>query len=349
MAYAGAVGDFRKCCEQLTPSRMPLLALGMEFDMRMSGVTRRESRLDVDKSVAGIIESVYRSDYDWAVVFPDDYVELEPLGLQMSDMEDRPTMPTQHLSMDRETLGRFRIPDASKEMRLPLHLEMIRRVKDELGDTVCVMGRIAAPFSALGLIYGIDTLLIKMLEEPGLVRDNMAFFVDHQIAFGQAQLDAGADVLWLGDCVAASNFLRAEHFADFAFEPACEVAAALVKTDGLIIYHTAETSAPHLKWQVQIPASVVNLGEGPSIAEIRRTLDTRKCLMGNFAPLLLRDGTPEQIADAASIMVRENLPGGGYMFNTGEGVMENTPVENMDAMLKAVRVAAASVLEGEAE
>ena len=345
MAYPGVVDDFRKCCELQTPSRMPIFALGLEFDMHVSGVTQREARLDIDKTVQGLVDTIHRSDYDWAMVFPDDYIEFEPLGLEMSDDEDRPTMPTQYLPMNRDTLNRFRIPNASKEMRLPIHLEMIRRVKEELGDTVCVVGRIAAPFSTLGLIYGIDPFLIALLEDPDLVRDNMAFFIDHQTAFGIAQLQAGADVLWLGDCVAASNFLRVEHYADFAFEPACEVANALVKENGLVIYHSAETSVPHLGWQVQMPASAVNLGEGPSVDEVRRELGPRKCLMGNFDPKPLRDADPQKVAEAAAAMVRENLPGGGYVFNTGEGVMETTPGENVEAMLKAARETAEAILE----
>jgi uroporphyrinogen-III decarboxylase len=324
---------------------MPLFALGLEFDMRISGVTQREARLDVGKTVAGLVDTIRRSDYDWAMVFPDDYIEFEPLGLQMSDDENRPTMPTQYLPMDRDTLNRFRIPDAGVEMRLPIHLEMIRRVKEALGDTVCVVGRIAAPFSTLGLIYGIDPFLVALLEDPDLVRDNMAFFTDHQTAFGIAQLQAGADVLWLGDCVAASNFLRVEHYADFAFGPACAVAEALVKADGLVIYHSAEISVPHIKWQVQTPASAVNLGEGPSVAEVRRELGAKKCLMGNFDPKPLRDAEPQQIADTAAAMVRENLSGGGYVFNTGEGIMETTPQENVEAMLNAAREAAAAVLK----
>jgi len=327
---------------------MPLFALGLEFDLRMSGITPREARLDVDRTVSGLVDSIRRSGYDWAMVFPDDYVEMEPLGLQMTDDENRPTMPTRYLPMDRETLRRFRIPDANREMRLPIHLEMIRRVKEELGDTVCVVGRIAAPFSALGLIYGIDPFLIGLLEDPDLVRDNMSFFVDHQTAFGIAQLEAGADVLWLGDCVAASSFLRVEHYADFAFAPACEVAASLVKANGLVIYHSAETSIPHLRWQVQIPASAINLGEGPSIAAVRRELGAEGCLMGNFDPIPLRDAEPQQVADAAAAMVRENLPAGGYVFNTGEGVMETTPPENVEAMLEAVRGTADAVLQEQA-
>ena len=59
--------------------------------------------------------------------------------------------------------------------------------------------------------------------------------------------------------------------------------------------------------------------------------------MGNFDPMVLRDGTPEQVAAETTSMVRENLPGGGYIFNTGEGVMTNSPPANVEAMMMAAK------------
>jgi len=337
MAYAGVKEDFLACSEGRVPSRMPVFSLGLEFHQQQAGLTNRETRTDIEKMVACQVRAVRDYDEDWAVIFPDDYIEFEPLGLKMSDMEDHPTMAVEYLPFTRETLNRFRIPDPKKEMRLPIHLEMIRRLKAELGDTVLVMGRIAAPYSALALIYGIDTLMIATLTEPELLKDNMKFFVEHQIMFGKAQLEAGADLLWLGDCCAASNFLRVEHFAEFAFDTAAAVAEPLRNMGGLVIYHNAETSLPHLKLQVQLPAHAINIGEGVSIAKIKRELSPQPCLMGNFDPKLLRDGTPEQVAESAEAMVRENLPGGRYIFNTGEGVMKNTPPANFQAMISAAR------------
>jgi uroporphyrinogen-III decarboxylase len=62
--------------------------------------------------------------------------------------------------------------------------------------------------------------------------------------------------------------------------------------------------------------------------------------MGNFDPILLRDGSPEQVAEAAGKMIGRNLPGGRYIFNTGEGVMCTSPPANVAAMLDAVRAVA---------
>ncbi len=345
MAYKGVVEDFRACIELRAPRRTPVFALGLELDMRVSGLNHEEQRTDVGKAVRGIVDAVRRFDYDWGMVFPDDYIEFEPLGLKMRLPPDGPAMAAEYLPLTRETLRKFRIPDARKEMRLPLHLEMIRRVKAALGDTVCITGRIAAPFSAPALIYGIDKWLMAMLEEPELARDNIEFFVDHQISFGQAQIEAGADLLWLGDCVADSHFIRTEHYMRFAFEPAARVIEAMNKAGGMVIYHSGETSLPHLKQQAQLPRCAINVGEGPSIAAIKRGLGVKKCLTGNFDPKLLRDSTPAQIAAATEIMIRENTPDGGYVFNTGEGVMYTTPPGNVEVMMHAARKAVATMSE----
>jgi len=174
-----------------------------------------------------------------------------------------------------------------------------------------------------------------MLEDAALVCDNLAFFVDHQIEFGKAQLQAGADILWLGDCVASSKFIRAEHYRAFAFEPAARVAAPLSEMGGYLIYHSNETSLEYLKLQMQLPVSAVNVGEGVSIADVKQQAPVKKCLMGNFDPIFLRDGRPDQIAAVTDRMICENALGGGYLFNTGEGVLETTPAENMTAMMGA--------------
>ncbi|MBT7056387.1 MAG: hypothetical protein HN976_14955, partial [Lentisphaerae bacterium] len=265
------------------------------------------------------------------------YIEFEPLGLDMSDDPLHPTMPLAYLPMERDTLNSFNIPDPDRDMRLPIHLQMIRQTKAALGDSCCVMGRVAAPFSALGLIYGIDTLLVTMLEQPDLVFDNLRFFGDHQIAFGRAQQEAGADVLWLGDCVADSTFLSPAWFAEFAQAAATEVAQALTADGGLVIYHTCETSVPHLELQTQIPASAVNVGEGADLADIRRTLGSTKCLTGNFDPILLRDAPPEHVEQATVAMIDANASTPGYTFNTGEGIMANTPRQNVEAMMRTAK------------
>jgi len=178
MAYQGVGRDFAACVKGRRPPRMPVFALGLEFDLHVGGVTCAESRTNVDKTVRCIVQAIDRFGYDWAMVFPDDYVEFEPLGLSMRHEEDTPAMPERYLPMDRATLSRFRLPDPANDLRLPVHLEMLRSVRERLGDTVLVVGRIAAPFSSLALVYGMEALFTNLVLDPDLIRDNLRFFIE---------------------------------------------------------------------------------------------------------------------------------------------------------------------------
>lgn len=342
MAYSNVLQDIRACIELRPPSRRPVLGLGLEFDMMWNGLTYHQNRTDVDAAVGGILRAVGHFDYDWAVIFPDDYIEFEPLGLKMRDDPDLPAMVDSYLPMVPETLRRFRLPNPARDLRLPIHLEMIRRVRAAVGNTACVTGRIAAPFSALGLIYGIEELMVHLLDEPALVRDNLKFFIDHQIAFGKAQMEAGAHALWMGDCVASSKFVSASSYTELVAGAAAAVASELVKAGAIIIYHTNEKSLSHLKLQAELPVSAVNVGEDVDIVGMRAGLGKNRCLTGNFSPFLLRDGTPEQVALETERMIRENRSNHGYLFNTGEGIMANSPPRNVEAMMRTAKKEAVS-------
>ena len=125
---------------------------------------------------------------------------------------------------------------------------------------------------------------------------------------------------------------------------AAEVASKLASPDRFVIYHSCETAIPYLRLQTQLPANAVNVGEGVSMAKVRKELGITKCTTGNFDPLVLRDSTPDDIATQTAEMIRENLPGGGYIFSTGEDTMQTTPVRNLEAMLNAARAESAVVL-----
>ena len=68
-------------------------------------------------------------------------------------------------------------------------------VKSHFGDTVCVTGRIAAPFSSATLAFGISEIMTLVYENPRFVREAARFFEEYQIRFGLDQIAAGADAI----------------------------------------------------------------------------------------------------------------------------------------------------------
>lgn len=82
------------------------------------------------------------------------------------------------------------------------------------------------------------------------------------------------------------------------------------------------------------------MSEGKNIFEATATATVadRVCLMGNVDPMdLLMNGTPEEVA-AQTKRIKDGVSRqGGHLFNTDEGVLRDTPVENLRAVIRAIR------------
>ncbi len=102
MAYPGVVDDLRACARLETPSRVPVFALGEEFDVEMYGVDYGEYILSAEKMVECQVQAAERFDYDWILLHPDDYIEFEPLGIQTTVSERIPPAAVSNLP---ETAG----------------------------------------------------------------------------------------------------------------------------------------------------------------------------------------------------------------------------------------------------
>ncbi|MCU0646055.1 MAG: hypothetical protein MUC94_17565, partial [bacterium] len=74
------------------------------------------------------------------------------------------------------------------------------------------------------------------------------------------------------------------------------------------------------------------------LAESRKYIDPRICTKGNFNLNLLREGTPDQIADATRQMVA-SVRGWKHILSTADAVLPGTPPENFIALVKTAREA----------
>jgi uroporphyrinogen decarboxylase len=273
------------------------------------------------------------------MLHPDDLLEYEGTGIGIQAEEDLPAAVAEYLPATEATLRGLALPaDLGRSGRLARHLEGLAALKERLGDTVCLTGRIAAPFTTLTLILGIEPTLVLMLEEPWLLSKFEEFFLEYNDRVARLQLEAGADALWLGDCVATSHFISPAQFQEHAAGFAAASARRIRDAGGIVFYHGNEKSIPHLSIMAGLGFDALNIGEGVDIGEVKRAIGGRICLMGNLDPLHdLQPRSSQEVENVVQGIVEKAKPGGGYIFCTGEGVPHNTPVENLQAMHRAVR------------
>ncbi len=337
MAYQGVLDDIRTCAKRGTPSRVPVFGISQEFDVRMAGVTHDVYGRDVEAMVKVHTKAVERFNFDWVFHIPDDYTELEPLGIETKPMPMAPRAVVHYPTLTKDAVDGLTMPDLRNDGRMPAFLEAVRRIKDRFGDTICMTGNVAGPFGSVALAWGIDQALLFMVDQPEVFNQAMDFFVDLQIGWGRAQLEAGADAIWLGDCVATSGFVSADHYVEFARQRAMKVAQGLQEAGGIVFHHGGEIDLHHLEHMTDI-GDALSIGERTDFGPIKQALADKTCLMGNIDGIhVLQNGTVEQVREETARIMNIGKQGGGYIFNSGEGISYHAKEENMHAMVETAR------------
>ena len=343
MAYDGVLDDVRRAIALERPKRLPVFACSEEFDVKWHGKYDYEEVCRDGRKMAEVwIAAIEEFDYDWAWLQVDDCFEFEPLGVGARGEGNILRATTDYLPATRETLRNLPIPDPKTDGRMPEKLDAIRLVRERFGDTVLVEGSCAAPFSSVGLLFGLQETMILTATDPGLLREACDFFVEFQSRYIAAQIEAGAHAIWLGDCNAFSGFFSLEQYRKFA-APSCRKLVEKAQQMGAIVHlMNSEVKTDYLLAESELGVDVVNCGPGADMADVRRALSGKTCFSGNLDPIeVLMRGTPDEVAREAEQIVNTCYADGGYMFCTGEMNPRDTPVENMKAMIEAVRRAGA--------
>jgi uroporphyrinogen decarboxylase len=277
---------------------------------------------------------------DWAGLFIDDLFEYDMLGVETGDGPDRPYAVTKYLPAERSTLDRLRIPNPKNDGRMPLLLEAQKRIRDRWGDRIIINKSVAAPFSGLTLLYGINDIMLIAYDNPEFLKKSMTFMEELVITWGRALLEGGTDVFWLGDASASSRLLSMDMYREFAMEPARRVISALKQMGGIVIYHAAENRLPFLEATAEIGADILSVEAGIDLAAVKKAVGHRVALSGNLDGIKeVWQGQPQDIERKARQLVNDVASQGGVIVNTGEGIPKQTPVENVRAMIRGIREA----------
>ena len=339
MAYDGVIEDVRRAIALGRPRRLPVFACSEEFDVRWHGRYDYETVCQDGEKMAEVwIAAIEEFDYDWAWLQVDDCFEFEPLGVGTHGEGNILRATRDYLPATRETLDGLRMPNPLTDGRMPEKLKALRRLREHFGDRVIIEGSCAAPYSSVGLLFGLQETMLLVMTDPELLHQACDFFVELQSVYIKAQVDAGAHAIWIGDCNAYSKFLSLEQYRRFA-APSCRQLVEKARQHGAIVHlMNSEDKLPYILAESELGADIINCGPAANMAEVGRALAGKTCFSGNLEPIeVLMRGTPEQVAWEAERLVRTCYPGGGYLFCTGEMNPRDVPAENMRAMIASVR------------
>ena len=320
------------------PDRVPFAPRAREFAVRYAGYRYGDILTDVDKYVDAQLRLVedFHADALWGYGTTPHFIQLVGGKLIVFD-DDVPTSePAVH---SREQIARLdKNPDFARIPALSACLEIIRKMKKEVGSSALIIGYFPMPFRFAAEARGLENLMLDLILNPDLVRELQEYFIPIATRYAEALIEAGADVVTETNEVANKNCISRKHFEELV-HPYCVAQIAQLKERGIkSIFHLCGNWSDRLDLAVAEGAECiwVDKVEETSIAYLKRTFGSKACIMGDVHVVkTLLQGTPEEVTEATRESIEEGKPGGGFILSGSCSVPRDIPPENLHAMDEA--------------
>jgi uroporphyrinogen decarboxylase len=272
---------------------------------------------------------------DAAILFADILLILEPMGAPFEFAKGEGPVVHQPVRT-RADIDRLRVFEI--EEGLGHILQAVRLIRKELDGKTPLIGFAGAPFTVASyLIEGgksRDYLLTKQLmwSEPDAWNELMTKVAEVTRRYLRAQIAAGAQAVQLFDSWVGS--LSVDDYQK-SVQPHVRRILEDVTTAGVPVIHFGTGTTALLEHQRDAGGTVIGVDWRMPIDKAWALIGHDRAVQGNLDPLLLC--APREIATARAREILRQVGGRrGHIFNLGHGIIPETPVETVQAVIDAV-------------
>jgi uroporphyrinogen decarboxylase len=282
------------------------------------------------------LQPIHRFGFDAAILFSDILVVPHALGRHVRFEDDGPRLDPLN---EPSAIHRLR-REVDQAVLGPVY-ETIARVKNELPESVTLLGFCGAPWTvATYMVAGAGTP-DQLPARQFAYRRSEAFaelieiLVEASASYLVKQLAAGADAVQIFDTWA--GVLPPDEFRKWCIEPCARIIAAVRKSipDAKIIGFPRGAGTKLTQYLAAVPVDAVGLDWMIELGFARDRIQRQRPVQGNLDPLVLLAGGAA--LDRAIDLILEVLAPGPFIFNLGHGVLPETPVAHVERLVARVR------------
>jgi MtaA/CmuA family methyltransferase len=317
--------------EGRTPDRTPFMPITMMFAADLAGVRYREYASDYRVMAAAQMRVAEEFSIDYVSSISDPAREAADLGACVEWFDDQPPaiVEAEALLKDKRALARLRPADPLGGGRMHDRVRAVALLKERAAGERIVEGWVEGPCAEGADLRGINALMVDFVDDPGFVSDLFAFTVENALGFARAQVEAGADLIGVGD--AAASLVGPAIYAEFVEPWEHRLVDGLHAMGAHVRLHICGRTRRIFPGMGRLGCEIVDLDWPAPVGEARAVMGPRQVLLGNVDPVkVLHDGTPERVA--AAIAECRAQAGAAYIGGAGCEVARGTPVENLRAL-----------------
>ena len=280
------------------------------------------------------VTAVERLGVDAAIIFADILLVLEPLnvGLQFSAGDGPVLQRPVRSPEDVARLGPYDVDDA-----LAFVYEAVRRARQGLAGRVPLIGFSGAPFTLASYLIegGGSRQYVRtksfMYEHPAAWNALLGLLAGLINAYLRGQIAAGADAVqlfdsWVG-CLSPDDYRR-------MVLPHSRAAMEGLSSLAPVIHFGTDTGGL-LPLMREAGGDVIGVDWRVDLGNAWSAIGFDRAIQGNLDPVTLF-ASPEQIRRQAAAILARAARRPGHIFNLGHGILPETPVDHVRALVDAV-------------
>ncbi|MGI6030270.1 MAG: uroporphyrinogen decarboxylase family protein [Eubacteriales bacterium] len=241
---------------------------------------------------------------------------------------------------DRNDWNNYDFPDASAPGRVDEVNTALRLAKE---NGMGVMCNVRGPYTGAWMLFGIENFSYLFYDDPDLVHEILQKCTDFSITGAKRALEAGVDAIMFADDYGSCSapLLSPALHKEFIVPQLKRLADVVHSYGKKLIMHSDGNIRTLLDpiFEAGIDGyHPIERAANMDIAEIKRTYGDRITLAGNINnKTTLVTGTPEDVAEEVRETIRVAAPGGGFIVTSDHSIHDDTPNENVFAMIEATR------------
>ena len=316
--------------------RLPLMPITMMFAADQAGVKYGDYARDHRTMVHAQLITAEKFGFDYVSVISDPAREAADCGATVSYFDDQPPAIVEDdaLLLDKTKLAALSAPDPLGGGRMTDRVRGVAMFKEKIGGEKIIEGWIEGPIAEAADLRGINNLMLDFYDDPKFVRDLFEFIVEMELRFARAQIEAGVDVMGVGD--AAASLVGPQIYEEFVWPYEKRLVDGLHALGTRVRLHICGNTRRILAGMGRLGCEIVDLDYPAPVSEARAAMGPKQVLLGNINPVaVLRSGTPEIVT--REIAACHQAAGPRFIVGAGCEIPRDTAVENVRALCDYAR------------
>lgn len=309
-----------------------------------SGLPYDEVLQSGEKMAAAQIKLWERLGHDMLLVENGTTALAGALGCEISyEKKGSPRIIKPILRDDLNDYQKLKMIDPYQDGILPELLKATRLLREHFQDRVCIMGRAdQGPFSLAVALRGMENFMMDLMDEEKhrTIHQLIDFCTEVYLKFAEAQIKSGAHCTSMGDGWAGPSIVAPEIYEKFAF-PYQKRIGDFMKAKGYISSnHYCGNSTKIVPWLVETGIRILEIDDKTDLKLAAAYTKGKTCILGNVSTTTLHLGTPEEVKKLALEAIEIAGENSGFILGPGCALAGNVPLENLDALIEAAKLAA---------